>query len=106
MRFATITMLLVIALFTGMAFLAPEPRLPGVPTESEFARERSADAVNATSPGLHESLFMLTYYAALVAFAGTASFLAVRLLFRRHRGGRARAILIACLFPLLLGLCA
>jgi hypothetical protein len=111
MRFATISMTLVVALFLGLAFFLPEPQLPGSPSESEYMRDHwDADHQNWLQSGytlpLHAPLFLALYYASLAAFTIVAGFVAGRLHFRRHRGGRARAVLISCSFPLLLGLCA
>jgi hypothetical protein len=110
MRFATISMTLFVVFFLGLAIFSPEPRLPGSPTESEYVRENwDADHQNwlrtgATLP-MHTP-FMVLYYVGLGGFTLAASAMAARLLFRRHRGGRARAVLVSCNFPLLLGLCA
>lgn len=84
--------------------------MPGITTEAERLREDVAAARSswvsggATLPG--HDLFLGAYYVCLAVYAIGSSAVGARLLFRRHRGGRARAILVACNFPLLLAVCA
>lgn len=113
MRFATIGMVLAFAIFAGFAvsaFFLPEPQMPGLTSEAEFMRGDVSATQNAlalsgaTLPG--HDVFLKAYYICLTAFAVCASLVGARLFFRRQRGGRARGILMACNFPLLLAVCA
>lgn len=113
MRFATIGMVLAFAIFAAFAasaFFLPEPQMPGVTNEAEFMRGDVSAARNAwalsgaTLPG--HDVFLKAYYMCLTAFAVCGSLVGARLFYRRQRGGRARGILMACNFPLLLAVCA